>query len=255
MARAHRPSWAGHLLLWAAIAVGNLAFAGRARAGEAYYLLMFGSQRVPPNPNYSHSFATFVRVTWPGEGPCPECPCVEAHTISWLPRSLIVHTNALFAECGHNFEMHATLRYVLASRERVSLWGPYQIERELYCRALRQIALLESGQVLYKADDTGRRSDRVSNCIHAVSSLAGGYRLRVLSPGWGETASYYILGELSPWVIDRCQVHPWVGRALGLDCYPIIYREWENPRSGAVLGTINRLFGGERGLTPTYGPP
>lgn len=54
-----------------------------AQAGEAYYLLMFGSQTTPPNPNYSHSFATFVRATWPGPEPCPTNPTLEAVTISF----------------------------------------------------------------------------------------------------------------------------------------------------------------------------
>jgi hypothetical protein len=32
-----------------------------------------------------------------------------------------------------------------------------------------QLALLNSGQVRYKAADTGYRTNRVSNCTHAVS--------------------------------------------------------------------------------------
>jgi hypothetical protein len=39
--------------------------------GEDYFLVMLGSQTVPANPNHSHTWATFVRVTWPGDGPCP----------------------------------------------------------------------------------------------------------------------------------------------------------------------------------------
>ena len=39
-----------------------------AHAGEDYYLLMFASQRIPNNPNYAHTFATFVRATWEGDG-------------------------------------------------------------------------------------------------------------------------------------------------------------------------------------------
>ena len=40
--------------------------AGSARAGEKYYVLVFGSQTTPARTNYSHSWATFVRVTWEG---------------------------------------------------------------------------------------------------------------------------------------------------------------------------------------------
>jgi hypothetical protein len=217
---------------------------------------MFGSQQVPNDPDYAHTFATFVRASWPGDTPCPgPPPCLEARTISWLPRSLVIRTWALEPECGHNFGLHETLRYALANGERVSLWGPYQICPELYALALKQIRLLESGTVLYKANDSWHRTDRVSNCIHAVSATVEGSRLRVASPGWGETASYAVLRRMLPWVVDCDRVHPWVGSALGLDAYPIIYRDLEPPRSGAVVGPVYRLLGGERELQPTYGPP
>src|SRR5437764_1295171 len=83
--------------------------------------------------------------------------------------------------------------------------------------------LLQSGQVRYKAVDSFYRTDRVSNCIHAVGGAADGHR--VLSPGWGETASFVLLRRFSPWIVDPCQTYPWVGRALGLDGYPLIYRD------------------------------
>jgi hypothetical protein len=245
----------GGLLAAAALTLG-LGCAPGARAGEAYYVLVFGSQQVPNNPDYSHSFATFVRTTWPGDTACPQAPPrLEAHTISWLPRTLEVRSLALLPECGHNFDLHETFRYALANDERVSLWGPYQIEPELYALALNQIALLESGEVLYKANDIGRRSDRVSNCINAVGSVVDGHGLRVPRPVWGETASYAVLRRYLPWVIDPDRVHPWVGAALGLNAYPIIYRDRESPHSGAFLGPLYRLAGGERDLHATHGPP
>jgi hypothetical protein len=212
---------------------------------------MFGSQQTPPEPEYSHSFAVFVRACW--DDHCPGPPALEAHTISWLPRTLVIRLWALCPEPGHNFDLHTTLRYVLDNKERVSLWGPYQIEPELYHRALKEIGLLQSGRVLYKAIDTGYRPSRVSNCIHAIGSVAGGYRVRVASPGWGETASFVLLRRLSRWIIDENHTHPWVGTALGLDQYPIIYRDFENPRSGLFRGFASRALGLEP--TPSYGPP
>jgi hypothetical protein len=226
-----------------------------AQAGEACYVLMFGAQQIPNRPNYSHSFATFVRVTWPGNGPCPGRFTIEAHTISWLPRNLVIRTLALLPECGYNFDLDTTLRYVLSNDERVSMWGPYQIHPDLYCRALRQIARLESGQLKYKADDTGWPARRVSNCIHALSEVVNRPLLLVASPGWGEMASYYVLREYRPWLVDEEQKHYWVSQALGLDCYPIIYRQRiVSPRSG-ILGPLYRILGGERDLEATYGPP
>jgi hypothetical protein len=75
-----------------------------------------------------------------------------------------------------------------------------------------------------------------------------------LTPGWGETASYYVLQELEEWVPRPDVTHPWVGSALGLDHYPIIYRDYQNPRSG-IGGGLYRVLGGERNLKATYGPP
>ena len=235
-----------------------LGAASSSMAGEAYYVLIFGSQQTPPRPDYCHSFATFVRVTWSGPEPCPghTGALVEAHTISWLPANMIVRTRALFPETGHNFDLPTTLRYCASNKERVSLWGPYAIEKELYDRAMGQIALLESGQVRYKADDIGRFSKRVCNCIHAVSSVAQGVRLWVAEPGYGQAASFAITKRFRPWIIDKNQVYSWIGSALGLDQYPIVYRDWGPPRSGGlVVGPVFRLFGAERNLQATYGPP
>src|SRR5204863_1128531 len=135
---------------------------------------------------------------------------IEAHTISWLPANLKIRFLALLPEPGHNFDLHETLRFVLNDCQRVSLWGPYQINCDLYQLACKQIQLLQSGEVRYKAVDSGYPSNRVSNCIHALSSIVDGYRVRVLSPGWGETASYTILQRYRPWIIDQCHTHDWL---------------------------------------------
>jgi hypothetical protein len=245
----------GRPLLVGLAALLILGPAGRARAGEAYYLLMFGSQQVPNDPNYSHTFATFVRATWPGDGSCRKAPRLEACTISWLPANGKIRTAALLPEPGRNYSLDDTLRYVLANDERVSLWGPYRIDPEVYARAVRHAEELESGEVQYKAIDAFHRSCRVSNCIHAVATVVEGSRVVVLSPGWGEVASYAVLERFQPCVIEPDRVHPWVGSALGLDNYPLIYRDNERPCSGTFLGPVNRLLGGERDLRPSYGPP
>jgi hypothetical protein len=251
-----RHRWtAGRLPIFVTAAALMALLAPTARAGEAYYLLMFGSQQVPNNPNYSHSFATFVKATWLGDGPCPQNPVLEAHTISWLPCNMVVRLWALCPEEGRNFELHKTIRWCLCNDMRVSLWGAYQIDPELYCLAMRRIGVLESGQVRYLADDSFRNDERVTNCIHAISAVVDGSRLVAVSPGWGEPASYNILRRLEPWVVNMGCTHPWVGSALGLDQYPIIYRDFTNPRSGAIRGPLTRLLGGERDLVATYGPP
>jgi hypothetical protein len=240
-------------LAWAA-AFFALISAGAARADDCYYVLVFGSQLPEPDPNYSHSWATFVRAS----GNAPTC-VIESHTISWLPRTLEVHLRKLHPEPGVNLELRPTIVWALDNHMRISLWGPYQVDRDLYCRSRRQFALLESGRVRYKAMDAGSESDRVSNCIHAVTSMTGGYRVRVLSPGWGETASFYIARRMQPWIIDPSRRHDWLLTALGLDGDPLIRRDLVNPRTGAVWSAV-RAVGGRggsagRGILAPAGSP
>ena len=225
-----------------AAALALTLLAGAARGEEFYYVAVFGSQTTPPDPNYTHSFAAFVKAC--GDGPCPrEFVVEECFTISWLPRTLKVRTYALLPECGVNLPLHDALRYVLANHERVSLWGQYQINKELYCQAARQAALLESGRVKYKAVDSGFPTDRVSNCIHAIATPAGGYRVRVLSPGFGETASWAVLQRYKPFIIDSDRTHEWVFSYLGLEAYPIIRRDFDvNPRSGIFWSKYKSAF-------------
>ncbi|HVS35653.1 MAG TPA: hypothetical protein VMS17_08725 [Gemmataceae bacterium] len=222
-----------------------LLLAGPASAEEFYYMAMFGAQTSPNNPDYSHTFATFVRAS--GEGPCPTAYTVEdCFTISWLPSSLKIRLRALWPECGHNFGLHETLRYALSEDEHVSMWGPYRIDEELFYGAARQRDVLESGQVRYQAIDSGYPTDRVSNCIHAVSSSISGWRVRVLSPWFGDTASWAILQRFRPHIINADETHQWVFDYLQLACYPITRRDFENPRRGPVRSAFSTMLGVER---------
>jgi len=235
-------SFAGAALLPATALLALLLAAKTAPAEDFYYLAMFGSQTTPADPNYSHTFASFVHAT--GEGPCPPAFVVEdCFTISWLPADLKVRTRALLPECGHNFGLHETLDYALRSGERVSVWGPYRIEPRLYYEAARQRDVLESGRVRYKAIDSGYPTDRVSNCIHAVASAVDGYRMRVASPWFGETASWAVLQRSEPSILDTGKTHDWVFTYLGLGQYPLTRRDYENPRVGPVRTAVKTALG------------
>jgi hypothetical protein len=252
MARRHSQSL--NLLHWFAAAFLVLAVTPRAKAGEMYYLLMFAQQQYPNNINYSHTFATFVKLSWHGNGACPAAPCLEAHTISWLPRSMRLRAWALLPECGSNFDLHTTLRWGQGNGMLTSLWGPYAIQPELYRSAVQQASLLESEQVLYKLIDLGYCGNQACNCVHAVSSVVAGHRRSLGDIGWGDSASFRVLCRMEPWVIHPFTVHAWVGSALGLDRYPILYRDWSNAPSGVIAGPLYRLLGSES-LQPTYGRP
>jgi hypothetical protein len=228
---------------WAAGVLLAFAFAGPAPACEHYFVVVFGSQRDLGRPKYTHTFATFVKAT--GEGKCLRDYRVEVITISWLPQSLDVEPLRLKPECGQNFELHETLRYVISEEEKVSKWGPYPIEKELYDRALKQAAHLQSGEVRYKAADTGYQTSEVSNCIHAVSDLVEErYRLRVASPGWGNFASYVITLRFRPWILDSEQADERVSELLGLGDYDVENRDLAvNPRGALVPAPLR---GGRR---------
>ena len=211
--------WAAPLVL--------LLLAGPAPADEFYYVAVFGAQRTPNDPNHSHCFATFVRAC--GDGPCPTTFTVEdCFTISWLPANATVRTHALLAECGHNFTLGETLDMAAAGGARVTMWGPYRIDEALYGMAGRRRDELESGRVRYKAIDSGFRTDRVSNCIHALTAVTDGDRRYAVSPGYGETASYFVLQDFQPHVADKGHIEEWVYSYLGLDKYPITRRDCEH---------------------------
>jgi hypothetical protein len=222
--------------LAAGLALALLAPASPARAGERYYMIVFGAQRGLAEPQYTHSWAVFVRAC--GEGPCPDAYRLDAYVVSWLPQTMEIRLLALRPEPGWNVELHRTIRWALGTGQQVAKWGPYEIDRDLFCRAVRQSRRLSAGAELYKAVDTGYDSAEVSNCIHVLADLAEGRgRLRIASPGWGFFASYMITLRLEPWVLDSSQTHEWVAARLGLHCYPIQDRDIRrNPRSMMGLG-------------------
>jgi hypothetical protein len=201
-----------------------LGGAGAGRGEEFYYVLVFGSQQGPGCVRYSHTFATFVRAT--GRGPCAQSYRLDAFTISWLPQTLELCPLTLAPEAGANLGLADTMRWVQATGQTVSLWGPYRIERELFDRALAQARLLESGQVCYKVFDAGYPTDAVSNCVHAVTSVAAGYRPRLLCPGYGAVAGRVAALRFRPWVIDCSRTHDWVAERLGLGAWPLVRRQW-----------------------------
>ena len=111
---------------------------------------------------------------------------------------------------------------------------------------MRQFGVLESGQVRDKALDSGHPTDRVSNCIHAVGTVAAGSRIRVLSPWLGVTASWAVLQAFRPHIIDKDQTHEWVYAYLGLDGYPITRRDYDvNPKVGPIRSAVKTALGTE----------
>jgi hypothetical protein len=211
-----------------------------AKAQESYYAIVFGSQRPVFNqPDHTHNWAVFVRVI--GD-PCKPGALIEPFTVSWLPCTLIVRPLKLHPEPGVNLELHRTFAWAYDDRQRVSMWGPYQIDKSLYDSAVVKFARLESGEVRYKAADVGYDSWYVSNCIHALADISQGPRLRVGQPGWGESAAYFITLTYRPFIIDDSRTHDWLLGPLGLGGYHVVRRDLEdNPTHNLLLRGAQNL--------------
>ena len=221
-----------------------LAIPARTHGEERYFVIVYGATHQPNAPQFSHTFATFIKAT--GTGNFPAGWSLEPHTISWLPCSLEVRM-AVLPEPGRNFELHETMCWAVASADQVDVWGPYEIQKELYDRALVQNHVLDSGQVKYKALDSGYRSSRVTNCIHAVTTVASGYRVRIVSPAWGQAASYYVALRLYSWYIDPYRTYPELLSALGLDRYPLRMEDLNAPPRGFYASLVGALEGRRSG--------
>ena len=187
--------------------------------GERYFLLLFGSESVPKRAVLTHTWGTVVRVPPPGGPGGP----VEAHTISWMPRTLVIRPFRFDVEPGVNLDLAATMRLVTGLGERVTLYGPYEVPARVYRRVVVQKAFLEGGTVGYQGFDligeAGRRGNG-SNCIHAVTDVdpelgRGGYLLS----GNGSRAGDFIRDRMTRRGIigDPAAAHDWLLPTLGLD--------------------------------------
>jgi hypothetical protein len=226
--------------VWAVLSC--LALAAPAAARDAYFAVVFGAQRPYIKvPRYSHSFASFLHLRADG--------VLEAFSISWLPRTGEIRPLWLEPEEGRNYTLPETLRFCEENRMVTARWGPYQVQPDLWNRALWQKARLESGQVLYQAFDGGSLDGQVSNCLHAISSLAQrpGERLPkvIVAPAnWGESGSYWIALTLRPWYIDPCRTYDCLLARLGVDPNAICLNGLDrnptpNPATAAVQAALH----------------
>jgi hypothetical protein len=170
-------------------------------------MCVFAYQTEPRRPRFSHTFATFAKS---------DGDSFEAHTISWLPQSQAIRVLRRFSEPGANFGLKETVEIAASVGARVYEWGPYEIEPELYQRALWQIDSLNSGRIMYKAVDANWRGNGASNCIHAVADVDTERGFLKVGREYGAAASALVAEHLSPWIIQPDRQHPWVNEKLGI---------------------------------------
>ncbi|MDB5349315.1 MAG: hypothetical protein JWN86_562 [Planctomycetota bacterium] len=210
--------------------------ASSARAGEHYFVLIFGSQSSPKVLSRTHTWATFVKAV--GEGPDLSTYALEVNTISWLPASLDVRVWNPRPEKGVNFELRQTLNYVYSEGESVTMWGPFVIGKPIYERSVRVRQVAESGAAQYRAISNSYDM-LISDCIHAVAAVdpvlgRSHYPLIRI----GKPASRYIARQImTRSLFDQYQYdNSWLIARLGLCRYPIqVVAPRAIPKRGCVL--------------------
>ena len=223
------------------VALASLAVAAPAtEAAEFYYAMVFGSQSHPKLLRYTHTWATFVRAV--GEGPDPSAYALEHHTISWLPTTLDVRVWNPVPEEGVNLGLYESIGAVRASNQRITMWGPFLIPPDVYQRSLRVRAILESGEVQYRAI-SGPGNLLVSDCIHAVAAcdpIFGRDHYPLIRIG--KPASRFIAREImtrslrNRGINQAAYDNSWLIPRLGLDRYPIEFvLPQAIPAEGCVL--------------------
>jgi hypothetical protein len=197
--------------------------AAAAQATEGYYVVFFAAQTPDNQAKFAHTFAAFVRV----DDIRAKSPAIQAAVISWLPANGNVRVVKLRPEPGKNFGLKETLNWAAELRLNVSAFGPYPIRKELYDSAVRQVKMLESGVVAYKAVDVAR-GNPVSNCIHALSDLDIVKEPLMTGAAHGEEATALVVRFFRPWMVQGPPA-PWLLDRLGLRNFKIAMRTLDSP--------------------------
>lgn len=139
-------------------------------AGSRYFITVFGAQNLLCFPYRTHSFATAMKATCVDDALVVE----ESHTISWLPKTLVIRPFALQPEPGINLNLHDTLQLMLSTGHRLSQWGAYECRPALFRRFVAQKQFLESGAIGYQVFDMFGEAGRLGNgclCLHALIDM------------------------------------------------------------------------------------
>jgi hypothetical protein len=221
------------------LALAGIVCAGDVARAESCFIVLFSYQHTGPlnRPWLTHTFATAVTLTDDGS-------LGEMHTISWL--SAPGENPGLFrwSRPGANYELHETLRKGVDQQLRLSAWGPFRIDRELFDLIGAQKTRLEAGDIWYRAMDRTTRFPSAPNrrsgfsssvrCSHAVSDSAGFLATRTAR---GDEATYLVARHFERFFVATPEtegwtthpVYPAVAEKLRLDRYPIHWQQLTKP--------------------------
>jgi hypothetical protein len=214
-------------------AVLLLALPAAARADD-YFVTLFCAESVPYRPTDTHSFVSLARV--------PSNGAAELDAICWGPANMKIRGLTLRPEEGTNFTLTETLDWVKGNCWRVSVWGPYKVERELYCALKAQAERLNSGTVKYKPTDTLQRRAVAQNCYHALTSPVAPLKRYAGAFTAGDAAGTTILQVYKPYLIDPCTTHDEILKLIGADKYDLTRRSfaYQPGRVDAIRSAIGR---------------
>jgi hypothetical protein len=210
-----------------------LALPAVARADD-YFVAVFCAESVPFRSTNTHSFASIVRV--------PTNGAAELDAICWGPANMKVRGLTLKPEEGKNLGLTETLDWMKGTGWRVSVWGPFKVERELYCALKAQADTLNSGTVKYKPTDTFQRRTVAQNCYHALTSPVAPLKRYAGAFTAGDAAGTTILQAYKPWLIDPCTTHDEILTLTGADKYELTRRSYsyQPGRADAIRSAVGR---------------
>jgi hypothetical protein len=184
------------------------------KSADRHYVLVFSAQAEPNLVRRSHSFAVFVLANDSVAG--ANGKQIETHCISWMPKSLSIQPFHMLPEPGVNLDMNATLDWARSVHSRVSMWGPFAIQKELYEKAVVREGQLESGIVQYLCMDRRYRNEFACNCIHAISDMDRKEPMLDSGSSHGKAASETIVNHLRPFVLPSTGPSTWLVDQLDL---------------------------------------
>lgn len=190
-------------------------------APDRFFLFVFASQSMPKTPKYSHTWAVMI---YQRAG-----TIVDVSTISWMPADLQIKPMRLSVEPGVNESYEGAIQRILdESRQRISLWGPYEAQPALYERFLAQKSFLESGAFGYQCIDcVGEAANRQNggNCTHALRPLHG-FALGDVLEQYGDKSGEYITRSIvrSGLAFPVPHESEWLMTGLGIQSLPLVRR-------------------------------
>ncbi|MBY0369912.1 hypothetical protein K2X33_04445 [bacterium] len=193
--------------------LAGTANAAAQRLDDRYFMVVFGYEGPGNRAVDSHTFASF----YSGDALMRRQTRNPA-TISWLPATGVVRP--IRREAGRNFSLEETLAIARERGYEVRAYGPYEITRDLYRRALDRIDYLNSGRVDYRMTAAGLFMPNVLNCISAVSGVLGPLNTGTL---WGFAASQKVTQYLAKEVYSYPNVNYDVADAIALRYMTVRY--------------------------------